>query len=63
LTLLYLMKSINKSDNISKANPKLGWNFCEHQLGEKTSWVPFLKNLIYNFHLDFWFFPMKWWQN
>ncbi len=63
LTLLYLMKSINKSDNLCKANPKLGWNFCEDQLGEKTSWVPILKNFIYNFHLDFWFIPMKWWQN
>ncbi len=41
LTLLCLTKNIIKSDNISKANPILGWNFCEDQLGEKTSWVPF----------------------
>jgi hypothetical protein len=62
LTLLYLMKNINKSDNIGKANPKLGWNFCEDQLHEKISWVPFYF-LMYIFHLDFWFFPKKWWQN
>ncbi len=34
------MKNINKSDNIGKANPKLGWNFCEDQLGERNQANP-----------------------